>query len=353
MRNASAFYRCSITIVILMSSLISAISHGYSWGLTNDDLEEYKVKAKAEEYRALLDNPDLCEVLSSAGCAAIAKIPRFKLESQILGENDYGILSDLMSLTPERSKEGMAKIIGEPRKLILRNSGLSLGVQVGIAVESSRYNRLWSKGSKLMDRGVDFRSMLIDDGTGKNILPPVLKALGDSRQIGAGGRVFRVAGQVYRVVEPPKFILEAPTWREYLSLPVPKPSIPPASVLPITEEEVEYWRTSLVRGYVKGVATTNKRVKAKYRRLERDFTGMALYHLMREYNMISEPKISRTHNAVLSTENGSVLALDDSILVLSVEPKLNSIRSNWEAYPQLKKFSAKKDEYLDSVGELF
>ncbi len=318
---------------------VSVNSIAFSWGLNNEDVDAYKSKAKIEEYKSLLNNPDLCEVLSEEGCMAISQIPRFKVADNTLGKKDYMILGDLMSLTPEKSDEGMAKILGEPRKLILRNSALSLGVQVGISVESARYNALWDKDSNLLDLGVDFKPLLIDDGTGRNILPPVILSLGDSRQIGSGGRVFRIADQVYRVVKQPAFVLEPPTWRAYLKMDVPKPSIPPSSILPITEEEIEYWRVHLVRGYVKGVEVTHKRVDAKYRRLARDYTGMVLYHLMRDFNMISEPQISVTNNPVISTQNGSMMAINDSIVVLSVEPKLNSIRSNWKAYPQLKKFN--------------
>ncbi|MEY8198503.1 MAG: type IV secretory system conjugative DNA transfer family protein [Colwellia sp.] len=318
---------------------LSANCSAFTWGINNDDVETYKSQAKIEEYKSLLNNPDLCEVLSDEGCLAISQIPKFNIQEKNLDRRDYMILGDLMSLTPEKSEEGMAKILGEPRKLILRNSALSLGVQVGISVESARYNVLWNKYSEVLDRGVNFTPLLIDDGTGRNILPPVVLSLGDSRQIGSGGRVFRIADQVYRVVKQPVFVLEPPTWRSYLTMDVPKPSIPPSSILPITEEEVEYWRVHLVRGYVKGVEVTHNRVDAKYRRLGRDYTGMVLYHLMRDLNMVTAPIISITNNPVISTHNGNMMAVNDSIVVLSVEPKLNSIRSNWQAYPQLKKFN--------------
>lgn len=321
----------------------SVVASGFS------EVDEYHVKSNEAIYSDAISAPKLCFYLSEAGCSQLMRIPGFEIDSPELQHGDKLLLSELMNLSPSMVARGDGSEISTARQNLLKTSALTLGVAVGVSVESTRYNNLWTKYSELYDRFINFEALLIEGDSGRNIVPPVVMSMGDSRSVGAGGQVFRVAEAVYRIIEQPRFVIGSPSWRDYLKLEIVKPEMPASGYLPSDSREAEIWKTFLVQGYLKGIETTHHRVNARYRLLTSHYTGMVLYHLMRDFNMISEPTVEYAHNPVLATHSGSVMAIDDSIYVLSVQPTLNHDRESWKVYPQIKRLSdIQKNGYLMS-----
>lgn len=338
--------------ILVPAFLIIAASNSNAWLFGGDEVDEYRYKAKDDRYRELVGAPELCEVLSPEACALLTRTPGFNIEEPSMDGDDRKILSELLSVTPNAVADANDKIIPDARLSLLRSSATTLGVQVGVAVEGARFNRLWQEYSHVYDQAIDFEPLLIDNKSGRNILPPVINPMSDSRQISAGGRVFRFADVVYRISAQPRFVIAAPTWRDYLKMEVARPELPLASMLPSTKEEADYWKTHLVRGYVQGIETARHRVRAKHRQLVSDYTGMITYHLLLTYNMISEPTIEVTHSPVAASQDGLMMAVDDSIAVLTVEPTFNMSRRSWEVYPQLRKMEAIHREYMNAFGKV-
>ncbi len=341
------------TARLLLSVLVAASAgNANAWLFSSDEVDQYHKQARNDRYNDLVNAPDLCQILSPEACALLVKTPGFELVEPSMDGDDRKILSELLSVTPTQVQDANNQIIPDARLSLLRSSATTLGVQVGIAVEGARFNRLWADYASVYDRAIDFEALLIENKSGRNILPPVVNPMGDSRQISAGGRVFRFADVVYRISAEPKFVISAPTWRDYLKVDVVRPELPMAAMLPSTKEEADYWKTHLVRGYVQGIETARHRVKAKHRQLVSDYTGMVTYHLLLSYNMISEPIIEVTHSPVVASEDGMMMAVDDSIAVLSVKPTFNMSRRSWEVYPQLRRMEAIHREYMDAFGRV-
>lgn len=313
-----------------------------------DDVDNAMKQARAERELDLLASPELCSVLSPEACALLSNTPNIELQYPDLQPEDFKILKELVYLTPAKVSEGEEEVFGDARESALRASAMTLGVQVGVAMESARYNRLWVNYAEVYDRMIDFEPFLIEYGAGRNIIPPVVRVMNNSQRIDAGGRVFRVADTVYRIVKQPVFTIAPPTWREYLFFDIEKPVMPVSGLMPKTAHEISYWRAQLIKGYYQGIEVTRHRVSAKYRALAQDYIGMANYHLLREYNMISEPIVELAHNPVLSTHGGESMSIDDTVAVISVKPMMNAISSSWKAYPQLKKMSDIQRQILES-----
>lgn len=338
---------------VLLSVMIAATAaEANAWFFSSDEVDQYRKEAQSDRYSELVNAPDLCAVLSPEACALLVRTPGFVLEEPLMDGDDRKILSELLSVTPTQVQDANNQVVPDARLSLLRSSATTLGVQVGIAVEGARFNRLWAEYGSVYDRAIDFEALLIENKSGRNILPPSINPMGDSRQVSAGGRVFRFADVVYRITAQPKFVISAPTWRDYLKMEVVRPELPLASMLPSTKEEADYWKTHLVRGYVQGLETARHRVKAKHRQLVSDYTGMVTYHLLLSYNMISEPIIEMTHSPVIASEDGLMMAVDDSIAVLSVQPQFNMARRSWEVYPQLRRLEAIHREYMDAFGRV-
>jgi hypothetical protein len=326
-------YKVKITGWALFGAILSASTFASDFS----DVDEYQKKSDQNIYDTAVNAPKLCLYLSDEGCSQMMRIPGFEVSSPTLHQGDKVILSELLDLTPSDVEKGDGKAVPEARRNILKQSALTLGVSVGISVESTRYNNLWHEYSDLYDYYINFEALLIESGTGRNIVPPVIFSMGDSRSVGAGGQVFRVAEAVFRIAEQPKFVTTTPTWRDYLSLDIDRPEMPLSGFLPSSSAEAEIWKVYLVQGYLKGIETTQHRVHARYQLLKSHYAGMAFYHVLLAANMISRPIVELAHSPVLTTHAGSVMAIDDTIYVLSVQPILNHNRESWKAYPLLKR----------------
>lgn len=320
-------------MVFVCCANLSAASTNIFSSKTVDD---YRADALNSEMKEIINAPELCDVLSEDACSLITRDTKFKIQQPVIGHQDRLILKELLSLSSE--DEAKEDQINEARKSILRNSALTLGFQVGYAMEGARYNRIWNKYESVFEN-INFSPFMIDHRGGSNIVPPVVTVMDDSIEVGAGGRVFRLAETVYRIKKQPMFSVTLPTWRDYLHIKVERPEKPISSLLPSTGVEAEFWRSYLVRGYSNGINAVRETVKAQYRELAIDYVGMATYHLLRTYNMISEPIVESTYSPVTLTHSGESMSLDDTISVLSVKPKLNISRQQWKVFPQLKRLS--------------
>jgi hypothetical protein len=301
------------------------------------DVVDYQNKAIQDEYREIINAPDVCDVLSAEACDLLIKKPDFTISHPKINTEDRKILTELLVLS--NVTEGGQGELPDGRKAILRNSAITLGFQVGMAMEAARFNRIWDEYEEVYEN-IDFSALLIEQPGGRNIVPPVVTVMGDSREVGSGGRVFRIAETVYRIKRQPRFSIEAPTWRDYLHIKIDRPDRPVSGLLPQNKAEAEFWRIQLVKGYANGISTARDTVEAQYRELTLDYIGMVTYHLLRTYNMISEPVVETTVSPVVLTNAGMAMAIDDTISVLSVRPQLSVAREQWKVYPQLQKLSA-------------
>lgn len=339
-------------ITYCVTLLLSGNALGGWFGIGDKEVQDYRKEAKDSQLKEIINAPDLCDVISSEACRLIIKIPDYDLSGVDFGKDDVLLLSEVLGVTPDKIEDGKETAINDARKALLRESGLTFGLQVGSAVESGRFNQLWIDYADMYDRIIDFTGLLVENPSGRNIIPPVIHSMNNSSRVSAGGRVFRFADVVYRIEEQPKFAVEPPNWRSYLKLDISKPELPVTGMLPETTQEIEYWRVFVVRGYAKGIDIVRQRVSAKYRKLVSDYTGMVTYHLLLSYNMITPPKIDYTYAPVMATQDGTVMAIDDTIAVLSVEPVFNSSRRSWELYPQLRKLKQVESEYMRTFGRV-
>ena len=291
---------------------------------------------------------NLCGFLSKEACSLLSPSLVGEADVALLTGEDRALLEEVLSVTPV-DMETKSDVIPDSRLAHLRQAGMTWGVQIGMAAEASRFNRLWEKQSALLDRAVNFETLMVEYGAGRSIIPPVVLRLEDSQRVDAGGRTFRVAGVVYRILEQPRFSVEPPSWREYLKFQITRPDAPVSSLMPQSSSEAEYWRNMVVRGFLQGVKTTRQRVDARYRKLRRDYIGMVTYHILRQYEMISSPVIDLQQTPVIANKDGSMMAIDDTVAVLSVTPRLNSRRNMWSLYPQLKELSKVQKESISSA----
>lgn len=335
---SSRFSKLSALCLLPLCSLAS-----YS----NDSVDYYAQRAYEAELIELQDKSELCQMLSDRGCSLLEYVFTPDVDKKQLDFSDKKLLGEVMNITPEAAAD-VRYIDGDDlRRKVVRNSAISLGVSIAVAYESNRYNKLWESYSDFYDRVMRFDVLMMGSDAGQIIVPAIISQVDNYSATIEQGRTFRAAGKVYRIVEQPYFDYQPPSWRSYLNLSFDSPKIPPPSVLPKNKVEVEIFRTYLVKGFVAGVDVVEQRAEVAYEKMVGDFNGMALYHVLLDYEMVSMPVIETNYSAVAINGKGDEMSLDDTIMRISVHPRLDGDRNKWRA------LSALKDMDLNIMGSEF
>lgn len=335
--------------LIPFAAMFLAVDAGAGWFSSDDALvDRHKGAAIRAAEAEALNAPEICSVLSSETCRLLTGSLKYDITLPGLSRDDHNVIAELMQLTESDLSAGSSDI-PDGRKAILRSAGFGLGMQMGKAIESARYNRLWDQYAHIYDRTFQFESLMVESQAGRVVVPPVISKTA-TQSVTSGGLVMRVADAVYRIEKQPRFSTQPPNWRKYLYLEISKPRTPASGLLPINETELDWWRTEVVRGYTKGIETVRSQVDSRYRELISDFSGMVMYHLLLEYRMVTPPQVEVNYSPVITNADGSVMAIDDTISVLTVEPIFATDRLRWKAYPMIKRLEDSMERYLDSLN---
>jgi defect-in-organelle-trafficking protein DotC len=183
-----------------------------------------------------------------------------------------------------------------------------------------------------------FDILMLDSDVGQIIVPAVINQVNNYSTTIEQGRTFRAAGKVYRIAEQPYFVNQPPNWRSYLNLNYDQPKIPSPSVLPKNEREIEIFKTYLVKGFITGINVVEQRAEVAYEKMVADFDGMSLYHVLLDYEMVSMPNIETNYSAVAVNRKGDEMSIDDTIMRITIHPRLDGNRDKWKALSALNEF---------------
>jgi defect-in-organelle-trafficking protein DotC len=318
----------SVSLAVLMPRL----------GFAESDLDLSSVITSAKRELSTSGKPNICNVISAKACSILHEIKDVDFEFNELDGEDRILLSEAMAMSVEDVQSYRAQVVSNKRRNIISSVALQLGVSVGVARESTYYNRLWEKNSWLYDQTVRFDALMLNSDFARNIVPAVISLASSYSTIGNDGKTFRAAGKIYTIKIQPRFTETTPSWRDYLHLGFEAPLIPSTALLPVNNAEKKIFNVNLVKGYWSGIKLAESRAKVAYARLASDFNGMIRYHLMLSYKMISKPIVTSTYSPVSINVNRDEMALDDSILHINVEPMFNSDLSEWKALPLIHDF---------------
>lgn len=206
----------------------------------------------------------------------------------------------------------------------LYDSAFAIGVKAGLA------NQLWniSNSVKSHERELDtiynFVPLLIQD----RVIPPVLSQANDI-YTQSDDMTIRLSGSVYKIVSQARFSSVPPNWRGYLTFPAidVKNQILNTMLFPRSNTEKELWKVAMQNGWEQGVDQAKDILNNSLDRLNRDFTGMILFHKLVLEGKISLPVIAQSNFAV--SNDGSSMAVDESLLRITQLPSFNDKVRDW------------------------
>ncbi|PKM46965.1 MAG: hypothetical protein CVV05_00685 [Gammaproteobacteria bacterium HGW-Gammaproteobacteria-1] len=165
------------------------------------------------------------------------------------------------------------------------------------------------------------------------IVVPVISGTDGGMRKNDTGRVLRIARQTFRIERDPYFVVNPPTWRDYLAGRAPTPKSPPKAMLPHSQEEYALWLRGVEEGWAAGVTQADTIMQVNVARLTRDVIGMARYHMLRIQRMVSPPAVKEVYMPV--SGGGRAMSIEDSTISIASDPLLNANRNTWRPMPQL------------------
>ena len=250
------------------------------------------------------------------GCGSASAPQRFKI---------YGDTTSLQGLTDlhvkTQSKDEAA--ISKMRVVALKETAITIGAQAGLAARTTNINKVLEKDEHHLNTVFNFGAMLMD----QHVLPPVLTTAQDTLNL-ANNDVIRLSDRTFQIVRQARFVSTPPTWREYLWMSFGQPSPPDATLLPKTDAEREVWKTYVTEGWQEGEHQADQIYQENLARLQRDYTGMALYRQLLMQHMVSKPFVARSELGI--TGNDSSIRINDQVLRITALPKLTPNSSQWQ-----------------------
>jgi defect-in-organelle-trafficking protein DotC len=134
------------------------------------------------------------------------------------------------------------------------------------------------------------------------IVPPAITRIRNVRQLSGPNYLYLTNGS-YEIVRDARLTTIAPSWMDYLILPI-RDVRPPDGITMQTDEERAIWRRTVEDGWTEGVREARLSFSTALATLHRDFAGMILYHDLARQGAVSVPRVDVSNRAWRVTEDG-------------------------------------------------
>lgn len=239
--------------------------------------------------------------------------------------NDTTSLAGLKAMSNKESKKATRRRKNNKiREMALKETGLSVGAQSGLAWRAKIIDEQLTKLARRLDTVYDFNSLILEH----NVLPPVLLEGRNTLNL-ADTQTIRISDRTYKITKQARFVTTPPNWRQYLWMDYKPPDAPNVFLLPKTRREKQVWSFHVERGWKNGIEQANVILEESVARLKEDYAGMILYRKLLAMNMVSPPYVSNTDLGI--TGDSSELHIDDKILRITALPALNINSKEWIA----------------------
>lgn len=242
-------------------------------------------------------------------------------------------LRALQNLTKDQVRQSHGQGETKLRLRAMREEALRVGLQAGSEAARREIERRVEAQSAFLDAVYDFGPLMLTDEQGRRIRPAAISETVGEAHLGEDGMSLRIASKVFRVINPARFVLVTPTWRDYLYVAGENYSAPVPAILPDGREEREMWAKWVAEGWEAGRLQAHESLAMEIARLTRDYIGMVRYHLLLSFGYVSRPVVSAAYLA--ASGGGDMMAINDVALHIDVPSALQANPDVWRLLPQL------------------
>lgn len=228
----------------------------------------------------------------------------------------------LESIRTEKSKHYRYKSIMQTAMKFSTNAALYKRTQ-------DFHARLLGEYYFSMSQIFPFHALTLEEG---KIRPPRIEEIGFTRTL-EDKRTRRERKSHFRISRQAEVINEPQTFMDFFTpLMTEKPTSPNVYMLPINEEELQYWRKGVLHGWVEGNRLGNEIIRNCIRNAVAEFNGQLRFHHLARANIVSRPT---SKNTVIGTSsNGNMINIGESIFEIIDLPRFNAQEQEWLALPQ-------------------
>ncbi len=212
----------------------------------------------------------------------------------------------------------------EIRLTAIHNTALGLGARHGLAWEAKQINRLLKAHATTLDQLFNFNTVMLKN----HLVPPVLR-VADASLLLMSPSTIRQHDRSIDILKQARFTTTPPTWRTYLIQITHKSDKPDPSLLPKDANEREEWDQAIVEGFKRGAEQSRYIFQQQLARLVQDYTGMVLYHKLRQENIVSSPMVG--HASLGITGDKKHLTINDAVTRITNQSDLNLRHESWKA----------------------
>lgn len=210
------------------------------------------------------------------------------------------------------------------RLKLVREAAMSAAMRASLAKQSEHINKLLDKHARLLDDTYDFPALMLPN----NVVPPVVRKI--ERVTEQEGDVLRYSALQFQIVRQASFATRAPTWRQYLPIPVWNDlGTTHPSLMPANAAETEAARQGIEQGWRAGIEQANGMFFKGLTRLQNDWLGMNTYHALLKSNMVTAPVINRQDIPI--SGDASSMTVDESTYRIEAKPVFNPSLTQWLA----------------------
>lgn len=221
------------------------------------------------------------------------------------------------------------KKITPVRAAVLKSTAQTLGTQTGLIERSVEIMNEIDARKRQMESSFRFGDMVI----GAGVLPPVI-VRGDNA-VAVTDSAMRVAGSVYRIIEPARFFSGAPSWRDWLLMGLVTEEEAPAmptneQLLPRDADERAFWAQEVKKAYIEGRAQAQEIFEHNLSQLEQTYLGMRTFYELYHRNMVSAPVIAKSQE-VVTQDDPNTIVVGDTLFRITQPSHFNTKVSDWKA----------------------
>lgn len=218
------------------------------------------------------------------------------------------------------------------RRDALREAALSYGARGGLAFRTFEIQQGLDSHAGALNRAFDFRGLLIAAPSGLLIEPPIISEQVNALIIADKGQTAAVADRIYNISREARIVAAGRDWRTYLSRDWSEVPLPPALLLPKSDEESELWAGWVQEGWQAGIEQADAIFQSDLNRLTEDFTGMVRYRRLLSQGIVSAPYTLSESRGI--TGGGDEMRVGDRQVTITGPSQLNALGQGWTPKPQ-------------------
>ena len=176
----------------------------------------------------------------------------------------------------------------------------------------------------------DFQSLMLNNGT---VAPPVVSM--SKGVVNVSGDMYQRIATKYKISEQARFVETPITFFSYFNFQDYEVAMPSKFDVPLTNNEMNYWRNGIYDGWVAGASQAALEIASSENRLNRDYLGMIRYRIMLLGNMVDKPSVSKNTRSTDVTT--STMDIGKVTLSMSDKIRFNPNDSLWQVLPMLDK----------------